>query len=35
MDRTLGQIVKTKLYRENLTQKNTHIHSQKEEKGKK
>ena len=35
MDRTLGQMVKTKLYRQNLTQKHTRIHSQKEEKGKK
>ena len=32
MDRTLGQMVKAKLYRQNLTQK--HKHSQKEEKGK-
>ena len=34
-DRTLGQIVKAKLYRQNLTQKHTYTHSQKEEKGKK
>ena len=34
-DRTLGQMVKAKLYRQNLTQKHTHTHSQKEEKGKK
>ena len=35
MERTLGQMVKAKLYRQNLTQKHTHIHSQKDEKGKK
>ena len=35
MDRTLGQMVKAKLYRQNLTQKHKHIHSEKEEKGKK
>ena len=35
MERTLGQMVKTKLYRKNLTQKHTHTHSQKEKKGKK
>ena len=35
MDRTLGQMVKAKLYRQNLTQKHTHTHSQKEEKGEK
>ena len=35
MDQTLGEIVKAKLYRQNLTQKHTHILSQKEEKGKK
>ena len=35
MDRTLGQMVKVKLYRQNLTQKYTHTHSQKAEKGKK
>ena len=29
MDRTLGLMVKAKLYRQNLTQKHTHIHSQK------
>ena len=34
-DRTLGQIVKAKLYRENHTQKHTHTQSQKEKKGKK
>ena len=34
MDRTLGQMVKAKLYRQNHTQKHTHTHSQKEEKGK-
>ena len=34
-DRTLGQMVKAKLYRQNHTQKHTHKHSQKEEKGKK
>ena len=34
-DRTLGQMVKAKLYRENHTQKHTHTHSQKENKGKK
>ena len=33
-DQTLGQMVKAKLYRQNLTQKHTHIHSQKKEKGK-
>ena len=33
MERTLGQMVKAKLYRQNLTQKHTHTHSQKEEKG--
>ena len=32
-DRTLGQMVKAKLYRQNLTQKHTHTHSQKKEKG--
>ena len=31
---TLGLMVKAKLYRQNLTQKHTHIHSQKKEKGK-
>ena len=35
MDRTLGQMVKAKVYRQNLTQKHTHTHSQKEEKWKK
>ena len=35
MERTLGQMVKAKLYRQNLTQKHTHTHSQKEEKGEK
>ena len=34
MDRTLGQMVKAKLYRQNLTQKHTHIHSQKWKRGK-
>ena len=34
-DRILGQMVKAKLYRQNLTQKHTHTHSQKEEKGEK
>ena len=34
-DRTLGQMVKSKLYRRNHTQKHTHTHSQKEKKGKK
>ena len=33
-DRTLGQMVKAKLYRQNLAQKHTHIQSQKKEKGK-
>ena len=33
-DRTLGQIVKAKLYRKNHTQKLTHSHSQKEKKEK-
>ena len=33
--RTLGQIVKTKLYRQNHTKKRTHTHSQKEKKEKK
>ena len=33
-DRTLGQMVKAKLYRQNHTQKHTHTHSQKEKKGK-
>ena len=33
-DRTLGQMVKVKLYRENHTQKHTHTHSQKEKKEK-
>ena len=33
-DRTLGQLVKAKLYRQNHTQKHTHTHSQKEKKGK-
>ena len=35
MDRTLGHMVKAKLYRQNLTQKHAHSHSQKEKKGKK
>ena len=34
-DRTLGQIVKAMLYRQNHTQKYTHTHSQKKKKGKK
>ena len=34
-DRTLGQMVKAKLYRQNHSQKHTHTHSQKEKKGKK
>ena len=34
-DRTLKQMVKAKLYRQNHTQKHTHKHSQKEKKGKK
>ena len=34
-DRILGQMVKAKLYRQNLTQRHTHTYSQKEEKGKK
>ena len=33
-DRTVGQMVKAKLYRQNHTQKHTHTHSQKEKKGK-
>ena len=33
--RTLGQMVKAKLYRQNHTKKHTHTHSQKEEKEKK
>ena len=33
-DLTLGLMVKAKLYRQNLTQKHTPIHSQKKEKGK-
>ena len=33
-ERTLGQMVKAKLYRQNHTQKYTHTHSQKEKKGK-
>ena len=32
-DRTLGQMVKANLYRENHTKKYTHTHSQKEKKG--
>ena len=35
MDLTLGLMVKAKLYRQNLTQKHTHIHSQKKGKGEK
>ena len=34
-DRTLGQMVKAKLYRQNHTQKHIHTHSQKEKKGEK
>ena len=34
-DRTLGQMVKAKLYRQNHTKKHTHTHSQKEKKKKK
>ena len=34
IDRTLGQMVKAKLYRENHTKKHTHTHSQKRGKGK-
>ena len=34
-DRTLGQMVKAKLYRDNHTKKHIHTHSQKEKKGKK
>ena len=34
MDRTLGQIVKAKLYRQNHTKKHTHTHTQKETKEK-
>ena len=34
MDRTLGQMVKAKLYRKNHTKKHTHAHSQKEKKEK-
>ena len=34
-DRTLGQMVKANLYRENHTKKYTHTHSQKEKKGNK
>ena len=33
-DRTLGEMVKVKLYRQNHTQMHTHTHSQKEKKGK-
>ena len=33
-DRTLGQMVKAKLYRQNHTEKHTHTHSQKLKKGK-
>ena len=35
MDLTLGLMVKAKLYRQNLTQKHTQIHSQKKGKGEK
>ena len=34
-DKTLGQMVKAKLYRQNHTKKHTHTHSQKQKKGKK
>ena len=34
-ERTLGQMVKAKLYRQNHTKKHTHIHSQKEKNEKK
>ena len=34
-ERTLGQMVKAKLYRQNHTKKHTHTHSQKEKKEKK
>ena len=34
-DRTLGHMVKAKLYRQNHTKKHTHTHSQKEKKEKK
>ena len=33
-DRTLGQMVKANLYRQNHTKKHTHTHSQKEKKEK-
>ena len=33
-DRTVGQMVKANLYRQNHTKKNTHTHSQKEKKEK-
>ena len=33
-DRTLGQMVKAKLYRQNHTKKHTHTHSQNEKKEK-
>ena len=33
-DRTLGQMVKAKLYRQNHTKKHTHTHPPKEKKGK-
>ena len=33
-DRTLGQMVKAKLFRQNHTEKHTHTHSQKEKKEK-
>ena len=33
MDKTLGLMVKAKLYRQNITQKHTHAHSQKKERG--
>ena len=34
-DRTLGQMVKAKLYQQNHTKRHTHTHSQKEKKGNK
>ena len=34
-NRTLGQIVKAKLYRQNHTKKHTHTHSEKEKRRKK
>ena len=34
-DRTLGEMIKVKLYRQNLTKRHTHTHSKKEKKGEK